>query len=90
MSAPVTGASRGTARRGPGCKLLDQGLIERFVSLDATSAENRLVVRHLLSGCPACAALISAACQPAVSLDAYEDLLKNGLRPSARVLPFPQ
>lgn len=90
MSVPVTGAPRGTARRAASCELLDQDLIERFVRLDATSVENRLVVRHLLSGCPACAALISAACRPAVPLDAYDDLLRNCLRPRARVLPFPQ
>lgn len=75
---------------------LSKELIDRFFALSASREENRQLVRHILSGCPACTALLRSWLQPAIDPEEYERLLDRfcdptkplNLGPSAKILPF--
>jgi hypothetical protein len=54
---------------------LSESLIRRFARSEASRAENRAVVRHLLAGCPACAEELRAQLFPPVRPDAYDSVL---------------
>lgn len=49
--------------------------LERFAQVSASRAENRLIVIHLLRGCPACAANIRNAIDPELPEEAYDRVL---------------
>lgn len=75
---------------------LSKDLIEHFFALSASRKENRQLVRHILSGCPACVELLRSSIKPAVDPEEYERLLDSFCRPrkhldpglSAKVLSF--
>ena len=49
--------------------------LERFAQVSASRAENRLIVVHLLRGCPNCAAKIRKAIDPEIAEEAYDPTL---------------
>ena len=53
----------------------DRRAMDRFVAGTASRSEGRVIVRHLLAGCSACAALLQSAFLPPVEAGAYDDLL---------------
>jgi hypothetical protein len=53
-----------------------EDILQRFVSGTASREESRIVVKHLVKGCPECARKIRALMEPkAVSRSDYEDPL---------------
>jgi hypothetical protein len=75
-----------------------EDVLLRFAALEASRAENRLVVQHLLAKCPECAARIRKAFRPEhdpaeydAALDrAFARVLSPSRRqgPLAKLLPF--
>jgi len=49
--------------------------MNRFIAGQASQRERRVIVRHLLTRCGLCAALLRSAFQPPVEADAYDDAL---------------
>src|SRR5687768_15214614 len=60
---------------------LSKDLIERFFALSTSREENRQLVRHILSGCPACVELLRSLIRPAVDPKEYERLLDSFCQP---------
>lgn len=56
-----------------GC--LERDVMDRFVAGNASRREGREVVRHLLSGCGACAAVLRKAFRPPVQEQDYDAAL---------------
>ncbi len=56
-------------------RCLDRDAAERFVAGTASRRERREIVRHLLAGCGACAAVLRSAFRPPVEEGDYEAVL---------------
>lgn len=87
--APHVEPARKQPRESVGCGELEREVIERFAAAQASKAENRLVVRHLLTRCAKCGAAINSILRPVTPPDAYADLLsklgrRNGQLPVVR------
>jgi hypothetical protein len=76
----------------------DGDVLIRFAALEASRAENRLVVQHLLARCPECAARIREAVRPEVDPAEQEAAMSRAIArvlspprrqgPLAKLLPF--
>lgn len=75
----------------------EEDLIERFLACEVTRAENRAVVRHLLSDCPDCKAKIWRRWRPAPGADFETALVRvmeawtaRARKACGQVVPFRQ
>lgn len=57
----------------------------RFARIEASTAENREIVRHLLRGCPLCGNKIRADIYPQIPEAAYEEPLNRLERASQKM-----
>ena len=57
----------------------------RFARIEASTAENREIVRHLLRGCPLCGNKIRADIYPQIPEEAYEKPLNRLERASRKM-----
>lgn len=68
--------------------------LEKFLRGGASREENRRIVAHLLTGCPACAERVARRQEPGpnaydAALDRFEDALLHGQAPEKLDLPPP-
>lgn len=59
---------------------IPEAILRRFAEDTASREENRRVVRHLLTRCPACAASIRSFLRPSVTEESYDELITRALR----------